>query len=453
MAIDFQTRDFFYPFGIYRLRRTFEQTQWLPPEELNLYQEKRLALNINHAYNHVPYYRRLFEKTGLRPQDIRKADDLKKLPLLSKDTLRGEGANLVADNADKYHPISYRTSGTTGTPLEFHLDKNARILEFVYYWRHWSWAGFRLGDRFAELGSFFFLNRDSLNNAVSFWQPYLRRLMLNSGQISVYRGRELARAIRKYRPQYLKGAASTVYFLALCLKEAGISDLSFKAIFSANEVLTPQYRAMAESFFGCPVLDSYGHMEGTVAISQCMKGGYHINSDYGIMEFDNLKTSADKNTLLGQVIGTSLYNLAMPLIRYEVGDDIELFTESQICPCGRTLPLVKVIHGRSEDTIITPDGRFITSMFIVPEFTKGIRFVQFVQESKTDLHINVVPEKEWDARQEDKLAYYVKKLVGTGMRSHIHKVTQDDIITDASGKIRSVISCVKPNFNNRREHR
>ena len=189
-----------------------------------------------------------------------------------------------------------------------------------------------------------------------------------------------------------------------------------------------------------------------MAISQCLEGGYHINSDYGIMEFNNINTSADGGTLLGQAVGTSLYNLAMPLIRYDVGDNIELFAEPQTCQCGRTLPLVKLVHGRSEDTIVTPEGRFITSMFIVPEFTKGIRFVQFVQESKADLHINVVPEKEWDARQEDKLNYYVTKLVGTSMRAHIHKVTQDDIITDASGKIRSVISCVKHGFDNAGDH-
>ncbi len=443
MAIDFRIQDFFYPYGIYRLRQTFEQTQWLPPEEIHVYQEKRLTLNINHAYNHVPYYRRLFEKTGLRPQDIQKADDLNKLPLLSKDTLRKEGKNLVADNAEKYHPVSYKTSGTSGTPIEFYLDKNARILEFVYYWRHWSWAGYRLGDRFAELGSFYFLNRDRLNNAVASWQPHLRRLMLNSGQIAVFRARELARAIRKYRPKYLKGAASTVYFLALCLKEAGINDLSFKAIFSVNEVLTPQYRSMAESVFNCPVLDSYGHMEGAAAISQCLEGGYHINSDYGIMEFKNSKTLADGGTSLGQAVGTSLYNLAMPFIRYDIGDDIEFFNEPQSCPCGRTLPLVKAIHGRSEDTILTPDDRFITSMFIVPEFARGVRFAQFIQESRTKLVINIVPDKEWNNGQRDRLLFYAKKLVGTEMAVSLREISQDEIIVNESGKIRSVISLLK----------
>lgn len=442
MAIDFRIKDFFYPIGIYKLRRTFERNQWLAPDALFAYQEKRLAVIINHAYNHVPYYHRLFKKLGLRPSDIKNRDDLKRLPILSKDIVRKERVNLIADNAKKYNPLVYKTSGTTGTPVEIYLDKNSNILEFVYYWRHWSWAGFKLGDRFAELGSFYFLQRDHLSEAISSWQPHFRRLMLNSGQISANHVRKMADAIRKHRAKFLKGSASAIYFLALCLKEAEIYDITFKAIFSNGEVLTPKYRALAESVFNCPILDSYGQMEQTIGASQCMMGGYHIDSDYGLLEFDNLRTSEDNRTILGRAIGTSLYNLAMPLIRYDVGDDIEFFAEPERCPCGRSLPLIKAIHGRSEDTIVTPDGRFITSMFIVPEFTKGARFVQFIQEDQTSLQINVVPDDSWNDEQRDKLVYYAVKLLGKDMRVSLHLITPDEIVTDSSGKIRSVISYV-----------
>jgi hypothetical protein len=105
MAIDFRIKDFFYPIGIYKLRRTFERNQWLAPDALFAYQEKRLAMIINHAYNHVPYYRRLFKKLGLRPSDIKNRDDLKRLPILSKDIVRKERVNLIADNAKKYNPL------------------------------------------------------------------------------------------------------------------------------------------------------------------------------------------------------------------------------------------------------------------------------------------------------------------------------------------------------------
>jgi len=264
--------------------------------------------------------------------------------------------------------------------------------------------------------------------------------MINSGQFSIANANKIAEAFRKYRPRFLKGTASAIYFLALCLKEAGITDISFKAIFSNAEVLIPQYRALAQSVLDCPVLDSYGHMEGTVAISQCLHGGYHVNSDYGYLEFENLRQTKSGDTILGEAVGTSLYNLAMPLIRYEVGDDIEFFATEKRCPCGRGLPIIKEIHGRREDTVVTPDGRFITSLIIIPEFLEGARFIQFIQENATKLSVHVVPEESWNPSQKDKLAYYVKKLVGKEMAVHIHQITQDDIITDASGKIRTVIS-------------
>ena len=442
MPIDFSIRDFCYPFSIYRLRQIFERTQWLSSSELATYQNQRLALIIRHACDHVPYYQHLFNELGLSPRDIQTVDDLKKLPVLSKSAVRESGTNLLADNASRYSPHTYTTSGTTGSPLQFYLDKNALILEFVYYWRHWNWAGYRLGDRFAQMGTRFFLEREHHMQSVTFWQPHVRRLMLNSSQLSLSRGKEFAEALRKYWPQFLKGMASGINFLALSIKEAGITDISFRAIFSTGEVLTPQYRAMAESVFHCPVLDSYGNMEGTAAISQCMHGGYHINSDYGFLEFANLKPTANGDTMIGDALGTSLYNLAMPLVRYDMGDSIELFSEPAACPCGRTFPLVKAIHGRSNDIIVTPDGRFITALFTLPELVTGIDFIQFIQESSQKLLVHVVPGKMWTDEQKEKLAFCIERLVGSKMDVSIHPVDRDEIITDVSGKIRPVISQV-----------
>ena len=146
----------------------------------------------------------------------------------------------------------------------------------------------------------------------------------------------------------------------------------------------------------------------------------------------------------GYITVTDLSNFAMPFIRYDVGDDIEFFPETEPCPCGRTLPLVKVIHGRSEDIIITPDGRLVTTMFVLPELMKGIRFVQFIQELPTVLHVNVVPGETWTEGESEKLSCYVKKLAGKEMDVRMHQITQNDIITDTSGKTRTVISYVKP---------
>lgn len=442
MAIDFRIRDFLYPAGILRLRQTLERTQWLPAAELQAYQERRLAALLAHAYAHVPYYRRRWRELGLTPAKISCAADLKKLPLLTKDAVRTAGGGLLAENARRFHPVACRTSGSSGQPLPFYLDKGSQTLEFVYYWRHWSWAGFRLGDRFAELGSAFFLGREGLDQRTHLWQPHLRRLMLNSTQLSPAQARHLAEAVRRRRPRFLKGMASALYYLAVSLKEAGIRDLSFQAAFSNGEVLTPHYRHVVASVLNCRVLDSYGHMERTAAICECPRGGYHVNADYGVLELEAARPSPDGQTVFCRAVGTALYNFAMPLIRYDVGDTIETFAEPRACPCGRSLPLVKAIHGRSEDAIVTPDGRFITSMFILPEYVGGIDFVQFVQRAPERLEIRLVPGSGWDDPRQEKLLAYARKMVGPQMRIDVARVGPRDLITDPSGKRRSVISRV-----------
>ncbi|MEW6666384.1 MAG: hypothetical protein AB1512_14335 [Thermodesulfobacteriota bacterium] len=425
------------------MRRTLERTQWSPLAGIRAYQEHRLKTVLQHAYDHVPYYRNLFRELGIQPSDIRGIDGLRQLPLLSGETVRKRRREFLSDNASRYHTVVYRTSGTSGTPMEIYRDRFANSLEFAYYWRHWSWGGYRLGDRFAELGSLHFVNRDSLQGAASSWQPHLGRLMLNSTLISHARAVEIADAIRRHRPRFLKGLPSAVYFLALCFKERRISDISFQAVFTTGETLTPLFRDMAESVFHCRVLDSYGQMEGAVTIAQCMEGGYHVNSDYGLLELDSTAFTRTGNAVVVPVVGTSLHNLSMPMIRYVVGDYLELCDSPVTCLCGRTLPLVKAIHGRSEDIIVTPDGRFVTSLFVVPELAKGLRFVQFVQEAEDLLCVNVIPLETWDEAEEKRLVHTVRKFVGDGIKVAVHRIGPDEVIIDASGKLRTVISRVK----------
>jgi phenylacetate-CoA ligase len=144
LAIDFFLRDFFHPMAILRMRRNLERTQWMSEERLRAYQSARLRRTIRHAVRHVPYYRKLFQERGLRAEDIDCADDLRRLPPLSRKTVRDGGASFHADNMQSYRPVLARTSGSSGQALEYYVDRDSNALEFVHYWRHWGWAGYRL---------------------------------------------------------------------------------------------------------------------------------------------------------------------------------------------------------------------------------------------------------------------------------------------------------------------
>jgi phenylacetate-CoA ligase len=361
MSIAFRVRDYFHPVLIGRLWHEFERNPWLSPDELKHRQEKRLQSIITRAYEAVPHYRKLFDQASLKPEDIQTLDDLPRLPVLSKKEVLDAGLELRATDRARFHTVEYHTSGTSGQPLSLLRDKHANALEFVYYWRHWSWAGYRLGDSFAMLVSRHFLTQCSADST-SDWQPHLRRLLLNCNLISPSTAGTMARELERKGCQILKAAASAAYHLALNMHETGIRPQPLRAVISTDEALLPHQRDMIEKVFGCCVLDSYGHMEGTVAISQCREGGRHVNTDYGILEFTNVRPSADGSTLLAEGIGTGLHNRVMPFIRYLIDDTFELFPEPQTCPCGRTFPLIKAIHGRQIETIVTPDGRFVTSL-------------------------------------------------------------------------------------------
>lgn len=439
MSIDFRIRDFCYPTRIWRLHRQFEQNQWLDRESLRAYQERRLATILKQAVTQVPYYRDRFSDLPGNIDDRLPLEVLDRLPLLEKRDLSNRFSELEAANSSVYDPRLYTTSGTLGEPIRFYLDRDANSLEFVYYWRHWSWGGFRLGDRFAELGSHFFLARPQLGDRVSYWQPHLRRLLLNDSHLSSGEVRLMADGIRRFRPRFLKGTASSLYFLAMTLQEAGIDDLKFEAVFSTGETLVPLYRRTIEETLHCRVLDSYGHMERTVAVSQCREGGYHVNSDYGILQLVETRPGREEGTIIGKVVGTGLHNLAMPLIRYVVGDEVETALEKEVCPCGRTLPLIRRVLGRTQDVVITPDGRYVTTLFLIPELVDGIRFIQFRQEIPAQLDILVVPNGKWDEQARLRVLNYVDRLVGPSIELRLEMAEDVDRLRDASGKLRVVV--------------
>jgi phenylacetate-CoA ligase len=180
MGIDFRIRDFAYPFSILKLKRIFDRNQWLDAEALSEYQAARLRQIIAHAYYNVPYYQKLFKENDIAPGDIRTASDLKEIPCLTKDLLRLNFDSLRARDAKKYRPVMLFTSGTTGAKINFYADKTSNVLEFVYYWRFWGWAGYKLGDTFVSLSSEDFIHNEKNKQLKYHFYPLRRQLSMNA---------------------------------------------------------------------------------------------------------------------------------------------------------------------------------------------------------------------------------------------------------------------------------
>jgi len=440
LSVDFKVREFAYPMGILRLRRFFEKSQWLPLEKLKAYQEERLRRIIHQAYHHVPYYRRIFDSHGLKPQDIQRIEHLRKLPVLSKEDVRANYEELRADNANRFRPALSCTTGTTGAPVNFLLDRPANILEFVYYWRFFGWGGYRLGNCLADVRYDYFVRTETTDKAWHF-QPSLRRLLLNSLQLSRERIGEYADALRKHRPRFIRGRPTNLYCLALFLRERGLDDIAFETAFLGGEIAMPELREMIERTFRCRTMDSYSHMERCVAVSQCPAGGYHINLEYGILELINEKKGGNGVTT-GQVVCTSLYKMAMPFLRYKLEDVLEVYEEEKACPCGRTLPLVKTIHGRMRPLILTPDGRSVSALSPPFHNLKGVRSFQFIHDEPGRLLVQIVKTEGYTVGTEETLKLGLRKFIGEDMRIELAYVSEEELERDGLGRVQMVMSRV-----------
>lgn len=447
MALEFRPGDFAYPAALIKLRSTFEKTQWFTKDEQIHYQEQLLRRIIEHAYSFVPYYRDLFDSVGLKPGDIQRLSDLNNIPILTREILRSEFERMKATNCRAFHPQALCTSGTTGQRIQFLVDKPSNVLEFVYYWRYWNWAGYRLGNLFAEFSSGFFSKNKDRVRSTTHLQRLTGRLLLDSSTMSHATARDYVKAIVKHRPLFLKGLPSVLYYFSLFLRQQGVDNISFKAVFSTGEILVPRFRKLIEETFGCKVYDSYGHMERTVAISECPSGGLHINPDYGVLELvrhgappaQAVDANRGGSSYTARVVGTSLYNLSMPLLRYDVGDTVVVDPEKK-CACGRQFPLVTSVGGRLSEVIITPEGNVIMAAFLIFEDVPDILAGQIVQESLDELRVRIVPDAQFSAAAEARLTSRLQTLVGPAMRITTERCADVDELRGESGKVRAVVS-------------
>ena len=410
------------------------KTQWLPPEELEEIRNERLKIIVKHAYENVPYYRRIFEERSLKPKNIQLKEDLKLLPILTKDDVRKHFNELIAKDFTKYKPVLSHTSGSTGIPMKFYLDKNNLILEHVFVSRHWAWMGCSPKEKQAVL-------RGAVPKSKGYFLINGNNLILSSFSLDFRTLNNYINAIVEFKPRLIRGYPSSLHFFVRLLKEKNVFSIRPKAIQTSSETLFPQMREEIEDVFRCKVYDLYGNGEHVSMISECSEEGFHINQEYGVIEFLNEKGYDAKHGELAEMACTGLNNFSMPLIRYKIGD-VAVPTNKK-CSCGRGLPLVEHLEGRIDDLIITPDGRTIppAGMTLAFEFSENIKQCQLVQNKKDELVINIVKSDQYGEKDHKFMLNEVRKRIGNEMKITVSFV--DAIPRTNAGKLRFVVSKAK----------
>lgn len=367
--------------------RFLQSSQWWDYKEIQAYQNEQLKKLISHCYNNVPYYHKLFGSLGLLPKDFQTVADLVKLPLLTKDTIRENAETLLASNVPPREREFHTTGGTSGTPLGVCLETRTDALRMAFDWRFRGWAGFRFNDRHA------FLRGRSITNLPpgKCWMadPYQNCLLFSSFDMSEANMTLYLKKIREFRPKFLLGFPASLELLAGFILDNGITDCGdLTGLITSSETIYPHQKRKITLAFKAPVFDYYGNTEQAARFGECAAHqGYHEYSEHGIVEI----LAPDANGV-GEIVGTSFINYAMPLLRYRTGDRAR--RSDKPCSCGRSLPLLDHLEGRIQDVAILRDGTRIpiVAFFFsvhVPEMEQISR-LQLVQEEPGCLTAEVV---------------------------------------------------------------
>ncbi len=418
------------------------RTQWLSLDELQAMQATALVTLVEHSYRHVPFYRARMDAAGVNPADIRTPHDLLQLPVLRRaDLTPGRDRE---STVPPLPTVRKQTSGTTGEPLLFGYEPDSDHWRRAVKLRGYEWAGYRPGDR-----------------AVHFWgaplphpppwkvrtkialDRYLNRdIYIPCAVMSEDRLRDVVDVIARAKPHVLVCYAQAGAELARYINRNGLRSWQTIPVICGAERVLPRDRADLEEAFGPSVFDTYGCREVMMIAAECeAHDGLHVAIENLVLEI--IVTEDGKQRLAregesGEVVFTDLHNLGMPFIRYANGD-IATMGPTRRCSCGRTLPRIKSIQGRTSETLRDANGSAVSGLalsFLFHDIAGVVRQFQAVQHKDRSVTISLVLSEQLPASTLEEIRRNGARLL-TGVEVRVHVVPE--LPRSAAGKHHLVV--------------
>lgn len=428
---------------IYFLAFANKRLHW-DSDRLKRYQDKRFRAVVKFANDTVPFYHRKFKEAGVDVENIRKIEDLHKLPVIKKEEFKKQDPKqIVSSNYELSQLKRVSTSGSTGTPFIVYINSTEDAWRKAIYMRANIACGQKAKDRWVVLTSpTHFKDTTGIQrkigvyaqNCISLFEPTNQRL----------------KQISDARPDVLDGYSSSITMLAKEVKRRDLKTIKPHILFGNAEYIDIESRKFVQEVFEAPYCDQFGCAEMDRTAWQCLeRDGYHMDVDSVITEF------LDKNGQMvnpgeeGEVTYTSLFNFSMPFIRYAIGD-IGVPSDDK-CSCGQSLPLMKMIAGRKDSFLTLPGNRVLSPMvfnFAVNRFKYYDNIDQYrIHQKRIDyfdvyLKMNSFPkeQKGLSMEFEDHLKNFLN-IAQNEVKFNISFV--DDIPLSKNGKLMSVWSDIK----------
>ncbi|QWV95840.1 hypothetical protein KP003_10945 [Geomonas nitrogeniifigens] len=330
-------------------------------KEVKNLQVVKLTGLLDIALSRSPFYRKVMAmKQGDIPGGL---DAIGQFPVLTKEVIREVSADMLTNCSVA---VARTTAGTTGVPVTVYVDKEALSWQLATRYYFFGIHGINIGDREAR-----FWGRPQAGIKFKIRDFFLNRKRFNfcgdKDQLLIQ-----VKSLVSYQPDYFYGYSSLILNAAIACAEHSVKPSGLKAIICTAELLTPQQRAYIKSVFACPVITEYGCTESDILAFECEFGRLHVMSHNVLI---------DESSGSGNFVYTDLNNTAMPIIRYDLGDDVQIDLDCR-CECQRNLPVISQLKGRTIDQIITlPDGSTIHAVqfaYLIEDITNsGYDLLQF----------------------------------------------------------------------------
>jgi phenylacetate-CoA ligase len=375
----------------------FEETQWGQAERLVEHQFRQLVALLSHFNRFSSYYRPRLENFKEQFGRALNPETFRSLPPLTRAEIRVAGdALFVRELPEGHQQFRYSgSSGSSGPPVTIWKTEINDIFHAALNLRAHMWHGRDLDASLASIRRFPHGTAMPPAGATGGnWASGVRTgasLALNSAFSTL--GEQFS-WLEQAKPGYVFSYPSLLHGLALHCEREGRKLPWLKGLMTFGEIVTPTQRESAKRVFGCGLRDSYSAAEVSVIALECpeAEGVYHVQSESVIVEIVDSAGRPCPTGQAGRVLLTDLHNFATPVIRYEIGDIAEW---GEPCQCGRGLPVLRRIVGRSLNLLRLPDGDTL-----IPDIERQdlhtlapVRQAQVIQRSFTEMEVRLAVDR------------------------------------------------------------
>ncbi len=434
------------------LQYQLDQSQWWSPEELLTQQLGQLQILVEHAWRTIPFYRKRLESADYSPARKLTLEIFATLPILSRREVqkaeRALGSKALHRDHGKTNLI--QTSGSTARPIKVLTTKLAQLMINALTLRGVDWHPVVLRGKLAVIrvigGKRPARPPNGLHQPVWGWATDRVYPGGTSALLEVHTpvGQQMEWLIKE-EPDYLLTYPSNLKSLLQRFRRQGTDLPSLRGVRTIGETLDPELRGECEEVLGVPLVDGYSAQEVGLIALQCPEHPhYHVQSESMLVEVLDHAGQPCRPGQIGRVVVTGLHNFATPLIRYELGDYAEV---GEACPCGRGLPVLKRILGRTRNMLRLPCGDEVWPKLRIHHYSdvvgEEIEQAQIVQETRERLQLRLVTKARLGKGQEEKLIRLLQEAVGYPFTISIRY--PDALKRSKSGKFEDFMSLVDEN--------